>query len=139
MSKFALISNQFAIGKVKVYNLVIDDIDQFESYEDTLEEIYIPQFRSFAATIAQISENKKPPPHGKRRKICGVEHAAEMRTKDLRLYYLVLYDHGITICLGGLKPGQIKNIRYLKSLQKEILTYIKENGKLEIKQPKKTD
>ena len=133
MPKFALRLNQFAKGNVKVYNLIADDVDQFDSYEDSLEDVYQSQFRSFAAIITQISENKTPPAHGKRRKLKGIDQASEMRTRDLRLYYIILDDHGTTICMGGLKPGQKSDINKLKSLQKELINYIKENGNLEIK------
>ncbi len=134
MSKFALKLNQFAKGAVKVYNLLIDDIDQFDYFEDNLEEKYNPQFVSFAATISQMSENKKPPPRGKRRKLKGIENAAEMRSRDLRLYYLVIEEYGYTICLGGLKKNQKKDIRRLKSLKKELENQIKKDGKIEIKE-----
>ncbi len=133
MPKFTLKLNQFAKGKVKVYNLLIDDIDQFDAFEDNLEEKYNSQFISFAATISQMSENKKPPPRGKRRKIGGIKNAAEMRSRDLRLYYLVIEEYGYTICLGGLKKNQKKDIKRLKSLKEEIENQIKKHGEIEIK------
>jgi len=97
MSNFALRRNKFAVGNVDVYNLTIDDVDQFEAFEESVEDIDYSQFTSFAATISQISDNKKPPPRGKRRKIKGIDNAGEMRTKSqivlssgegIWLYYL---------------------------------------------------
>lgn len=137
MSKFALIKNEFAVGSINVYNLIVDDIDQFETFEESVENIDYSQFTSFAATISQISENKKPPPRGKRRKIEGMGNAGEMRTKNLRLYYLVVEKHGYTICLGGYKKTQKKDIKRLKQLQREILNQINEHGKIEIKEKTK--
>lgn len=139
MPKFALIKNEFADGSINVYNLLVDDIDQFEAFEESVEDIDYSQFTSFAATISQISENKKQPPRGKRRKIEGVDNAGEMRTKNLRMYYLVVKEHGYTICLGGYKKTQKKDIKRLKKLQTEILKQIKEDGKLEIKEKTKTN
>jgi|GEM_PF-1261168 len=133
MPKFALTLSQFARGSVKVYNLLIDNIDQFEAFEDDLEDKYYSQFISFAATISQISENKKPPPRGKRRKLEGIDGAAEMRSNDLRLYYLTLKNHGYTICFCGYKKNQKKDIRKLNNLKRKLENQILEHGKLEIK------
>lgn len=139
MSKFALVKNEFAVGSINVYNLLVNDVDQFEAFEESVEDIDYSQFTSFAATISQISENKKPPPRGKRRKLEGIENAGEMRTKNLRLYYFVVKEHGYTICLGGYKKTQKKDIKRLKQLQKEILKQINKHGKLEIKEKTEAD
>ncbi len=132
MYKFALTKNEFARGSIDVYKLVVDDVDQFVAFEDSVEKINFSEFKSFAATISQISENKKQPPRGKRRKIKGLDNAGEMRTKNLRLYYLVIKEHGYTICIGGSKKSQKKEIKRLKQLQKDIFEQIKnmENSKL---------
>jgi len=139
MLKFALVSNELALGEIKVFNLEVDGIDQFEAFEGSIEDKHYSQFKSLAATISQISENKKPPNHGKRRKIKGLENAAEMRTKNLRLYYLVIKEHGITICIGGYKKSQKKDIKRLKKLSKAIYKQIDDHGRLKIKQKTKTD
>ena len=133
MPIFALKLSEFAKGIVKIFNLVVDEIDQFETFENSLEDKYLSEFRSFAATIYQISENKKPPPRGKRRKIEGVSGVTEMRSRNLRLYYLIIKEEGIIICLGGYKKTQKKDIKRLINLRALILKYIKENGRLNIK------
>ncbi len=133
MPRFALRKNIFATGSILVYNLLIDDVDQFEAFEDALEKIDKAQFRSIAATVSQMSENKKPPPRGKRRKVEGMEHAGEMRTKKLRIYYLVLPKTWYTICLGGYKKQQKKDLKRLEQLQIEIENQIKKYGAFEIK------
>jgi len=125
MSKFALNLNEFARGGVKVYNLLIDGVDVFHEFEDALEAQYKSEFRSFAATISQISENRKPP-------IKGVESAVEMKTKHLRLYYLVIKEHDLIICLGGHKKTQKKDIKRLSRLRDLIIKQINENGRLKI-------
>lgn len=133
MPTFELKLSEFAKGAVKVYNLLVDEVDQFEAFEASLEEKYLSEFRSFAATIYQISQNKKPPPNGKRRKIGGVSGAAEMRSRNLRLYYLVIKEEGIIICLGGDKKNQKKDIRKLKNIRTLILKYKQDHGTLNIK------
>ncbi len=133
MSKFALISNEFARGRVKVYNLLIDEVDVFNEFEDSLAAQYKSEFRSLAAIISQISEHRKPLPRNKSRKIKGVESAAEMKTKHLRLYYLVIKEHDLIICVGGHKKTQKKDIKRLGRLRDLIIKQIEENGRLKIK------
>lgn len=133
MPKFALKKNQFARGTVEVYNLLIDGADQFDLFEDGLESKYDSSFRSISAVINQISENKKAPNRNKRRKIHGINKAAEIKRGDLRLYYLAIKDHDLVICLGGYKKNQRKNLARLKSLEKQITQQIEKYGKLEIK------
>jgi len=132
MPKFALNLNKFAVGTVKVYNLLINDVDQFENFEDQLEVKYDSQFRSIGSVIYQISDNKNPP-HGKRRQIIGIKGAVEIKTKNLRVYYLAIKDHDLIICIGGLKTTQKKDIGRLKALKKEIDNQIEQHGKLKIK------
>ena len=67
--------------------------------------------------------------HNKRRKLAN---GTELKTKDLRLYYLVIPKHGITICIGGTKKNQKKDISILDGLSKEILEQIKKYGNLTI-------
>jgi len=132
MLKFALKENINAVGTIKVYNLKINGIDQIDAFEDQLEDKYLSQFRSISSTIYQISDNKKPPPRGKRRKIGGLKGAVELRSKNLRLYYLVIEKHDLIICIGGLKTTQNKDIRRLKTLKEQIENQINQNGQLKI-------
>lgn len=133
MTKFTLKLNKFAAGTVKIYNLLINEVDQFEVFEEELEDLNKPQFKSIGATIYQISDNTKPPPKGKRRQIKGIKGAVEIRTKNLRLYYLVIKEHDLIICIGGLKTKQKKDLRRLKTLKEEIENQIEQHGKLKIK------
>jgi len=132
MLKFALKKNQLARGAVKVYNLLIDGIDQFDHFEDGLESKYDSSFRSIGAVINQISENPRAP-NRKTRKIHGVNKATEIKKGDLRSYYLAIKEHDLVICLGGYKKNQKKDITRLKSLEKQITQQIEKHGKLEIK------
>ena len=121
--------------------MVIDNVDQFEAFEDSIEDKYISQFISITSSITQLSEYFKPLPHGKRRKLKGkgLENTGEFRSRDLRLYYLVLKESGYIICLGGGKKSQPKDLKRLKSLKKEILNQVSQHGQIEIIEKKKAD
>ena len=138
MPKFALHLNEYAKGEVLIYNLVVDGIDQFDAFEDSLEDQFISEFRSFGAIVYQLS-HKKIPPKGKRRIIKGVEGGREMKSRNLRLYYLLLKEAGIVVCLGANKKTQKKDIKRLNKLRKAILEQIKNNGKLNIQTKKEND
>lgn len=99
-------------------------------FEESLEVKYESQFNSIVAVITQISEHRKSPSHGKRRKLEGFDSAAEIRTKDLRLYYIVPKEQGYILCLGGHKSNQEKDLRKLTSLQKQVENQIRNHGKL---------
>lgn len=129
MCKFALQLNEFARGRVKMYNLLIDGHDQFDVFEESLEIAYKSQFNSIAAYISQISGLKNLPSR-KRRKLKGFDNTTELRTNDLRLYYMKIKEDGQIICLGGYKKNQKKDLNKLKSLQKQVENQIRNYGKL---------
>lgn len=133
MPKFALISNQFAEGHIKFFNLEIDGIDQFDTFEDSIEEKHESELRQCASYISLLSEGKHLPPR-KKRKLGGISKAGELKTKHLRVYYIVIPEYGYTICILGYKKNQDKDIARLKTLRTSILTQIEENEGIEIKE-----
>jgi len=131
MSKFDLYINKFATGeKTSVCNLVIDGVCQYESFVEGLETIMVKELKKISISLWQLSENKKPRNknfiRGK-----GLEDFRELKTKNLRLYYLVLKPYGLIICLGGQKTNQRRDIASLKSLKDKIIQHIKDYGALE--------
>lgn len=132
MPTFALKLNEFAKGDVKIFNLLVDGNDQFELFESSLEDKYLKELRGFASTIYQLS-HKMNIPHGKRRVLKGIDGGREMKSRNLRLYYLHLKEAGILICLGAEKKTQKKDINRLGNIRKDILQQIAKHGKLEIK------
>jgi len=138
MPKFALQLNEYANGEVLIYNLVVDGVDQFYAFEDSLEDQFLSEFKSFGAIIYQIS-HKKTPAKGKRRIIKGVEGGREMKSRNLRLYYLVIKELGIVVCLGANKKTQKKDLKRLDKIRKAIVEQIKKNGKPNIQIKEEND
>ena len=130
MPNFAITLNKMAVGQIQFYNLVIDEIDQYDLFIESLERIYLSEINTIDTIISIISENKQRPRGGRWRKLD--DKLFEIKTKHLRLYYAVI-DSKCTICLGGMKNNQINDIRSVKSLKSRIKNYINQNGEIEIK------
>jgi len=131
MANFTLSLNEFATGdRVFVCNLQIDGECQFSSFVEDLGEFEKKEVKKLAISIWQLSENKKP---RNRNHIKGkdLEDFRELKTKNLRLYYLVL-SPGLIICLGGIKTQQRRDIEKLKTIKVKILKYIQDYGELQI-------
>lgn len=131
MTNFALTRNEFATGdKVSVCNLEIDGICQFHAFIEELEEIQKKELRKLSISIWQLSENIKP---RNRNHLKGKDlmDCRELKTKNLRLYYLVL-NSGLVICLGGVKTKQKKDIQKLKTLKFKIIKFIQDHGEIQI-------
>ncbi len=131
MPNFALSINEYSTGKkVSVCNLEIDGVCQFNTFIEELEEIHKKEIKKLAISIWQLSENLKPRNRnhlkGKHLKDCR-----ELKTQNLRLYYLVL-DTGLVICLGGVKTKQKKDLRQLETLRLKIIKHIEDHGDLQI-------
>lgn len=131
MSKFALQRNRKAFGKVQIFDLVKDGKNQVNEFTDSLEEKYRSQFRSLLAYVSFISDNRVMPTN-KHKKLHTLQDTYELKTKNLRLYYLNFKSYDIILCLGGHKNAQAKDINSLTSLRKRILEQINESGDLTI-------
>ncbi|NOX64614.1 MAG: hypothetical protein GXO85_02165 [Chlorobi bacterium] len=97
-----------------------------------METQYNSEFKSLASSILQLCDGRNLP-HGKRRKIEGLKNCVELRSRNHRLYYIKIPEHGLIICLGGTKKNQKKDINRIKALRKLLLKQIMDHGKLKIK------
>ncbi len=81
MLKFALVESPFAKGKIKVYHLVIDNVDQFEAFEDSIEGKYICKINSITSSHTYLKDSIKPLPAHRRTKH---RHKTQQNTVELR-------------------------------------------------------
>lgn len=131
MPKFTVKKNRFSSNKVQFWNLVIDGEDQFDKFEEQLENKYRSKLKRLATYISRLSE-KKDIPFNTKKKIKGHSDTIELKASDLRLYYLKIEKPGLVVCLIGLKKNQTKDLRRVISLRKQILNQIEREGKLKI-------
>jgi len=132
MPIFELTKNEFATeSQVQVYNLSIDGNCQFEAFASNLTKETKSEIKKISISIWQLSANRKPR-NRNHIKGKGLEVCRELKTKNLRLYYLILNPYGLVICLGGQKTKQKKDIAALKTLKNKILKYKETHGGLEI-------
>ena len=127
MRKFGFYKNNVADGYRPFYNLSVNEVDVFDEYSSSLELKYKSQLLSINAYINQLSHGKHPPK--KWRKLN--RNISELKTRDLRVYILKL-ENGLTICLGGMKKNQARDIAWVRNLHKEIVKDIKSNGPLSL-------
>jgi len=86
MVKFELKLNNHSIGKINVYNLLIDGVDQFESFEEELHSNQKKGLDKIKSTITFYSGQQRLAT-GRRRKIDEKTGLWEFRADNIRAYH----------------------------------------------------
>lgn len=131
---FALKSCKYSRGDKVVYQLVVNDKDEYSNFE---KKYGTKQYRSLLLRIGARIENLSKGirlPSGQIRNIVGVEGGFEIKADSLRVYYLELQNEYFIICTGGLKKNQKKDIDRFRRITKELQKQLKDGRKLEIEE-----
>jgi len=129
MSKFALEKIEAIKGKQTFYDLKINNVGQFESFSNELEEEYKSELVTLNARMDLVA-NLNRLPKEKFRDITPKKQAVkeyEFKTKHLRLYAIHFEKTGKVIVLGGYKNTQKKDIRSFRSLKSQFLKSLKDD------------
>jgi len=86
MPNFAFRKNKFSTGPRLIVDLIIDKVNQFESFKEGLEKNQLKKLNVISSSILQISENRTLP-QNKHRKLHSKFDIYEFKSGDLRLYY----------------------------------------------------
>lgn len=130
MYTFALKTCKYSRGKKVVYQLIVNDKDEFSKFE---KKYGTKQYRSLLLRIGTRIENLSKGvrlPAGQISKISGIEGGYEIKADSLRVYYLELQNE-FYICMGGLKKNQKKDIDRFKRITKELQKQLKDGKKFE--------
>lgn len=124
MRRFALKRLEVASGRVKFYQLVIDNVELTKDFKEQLKDnqAYETQYKRIFSIIAMLSDEERvsgdlnhalsnPDPG-------GPEH--EIRTTDLRAYYFKHTD-GKIVTVFGFKKTQKQDIKTFRNLKREFL------------------
>ena len=125
MPNFAFRKNKFSTGQRLIVDLIIDKVNQFESFKDRLEKNQLKKLNVISSSILQISENRTLP-QNKHRKLHSKFDIYEFKSGDLRLYYTKTKG-GTIISLGGYKNNQTKDIKKMESICEKLITFFKTN------------
>ena len=124
MRTFALKRLEVATGRIKFYQLVIDDIEITKHFKDQLSDnqIYDTQYKRIFAIISLLSNEERVSGdlnHSLSDSAAGGPEY-EIRTKDLRAYYFKHTD-GKVITHFGFKKNQKQDLNTFRNLKKEFL------------------
>ncbi len=131
MYTFALKTCKYSRGNKVVYQLIVNDKDEFSKFEN---KYGTKQYRSLLLRIGTRIENLSKGirlPAGQISNIFGVEGGFEIKADSLRVYYLELQNECLIICMGGLKKNQKKDIDRFKRITKELQKQLKDGKKFE--------
>lgn len=133
MIKFALRKNDYSEDENVLYNLVIDGVDQFELFEESIQKAQQSNFNTIASSIMLYSSNERLA-HNKRKNIDSQLRLWEFKAGKLRVYHFKIKGTGTTICWAGTKNSQKKDIPKAKRLIREITDQIKKHGNIQIEE-----
>jgi putative component of toxin-antitoxin plasmid stabilization module len=123
MSKFALEKIKAIKGKQSFYDLKVNEVGQFESFSNKLEEQYKRELVTLNARMDLVA-NLNRLPKEKFRDITPKKQTVkeyEFKTKHLRLYAIHIEKTGKVIVLGGHKNTQKSDIPSFRSLKSQFL------------------
>jgi putative component of toxin-antitoxin plasmid stabilization module len=129
MSKFALEKIKAIKGKQSFYDLKINEVGQFESFSNELEEQYKSELLTLNARMDLVA-NLNRLPKEKFRDITPKKQTVkeyEFKTKHLRLYAIHIEKTGKVIVLGGYKNTQKSDIPSFRSLKSQFLKSLEDD------------
>ena len=129
MSKFALEKIKAIKGKQTFYDLKVNEVGQFESFSNELEEEYKSELVTLNARMDLVA-NLNRLPKEKFRDITPKKQTVkeyEFKTKHLRLYVIHIEKTGKVIVLGGYKNTQKSDISSFRSLKSQFLKSLEDD------------
>lgn len=129
MSKFALEKIKAIKGKQSFYDLKVDEVGQFESFSNELEEQYKSELVTLNARMDLVA-NLNRLPKEKFRDITPKKQTVkeyEFKTRHLRLYAIHIEKTGKVIVLGGYKNTQKSDIPSFRSLKSQFLKSLEDD------------
>jgi putative component of toxin-antitoxin plasmid stabilization module len=129
MSKFALEKIKAIKGKQSFYDLKVNEVGQFESFSNELEEQYKSELVTLNARMDLVA-NLNRLPKEKFRDITPKKQTVkeyEFKTKHLRLYAIHIEKTGKVIVLGGYKNTQKSDIPSFRSLKSQFLKSLEDD------------
>jgi putative component of toxin-antitoxin plasmid stabilization module len=126
MPRFALEKVEEIKGKIDFYYLLIDGVNQYETFSEQIEQEgnQSRELVTMQVRMQEMAEMRQPLPDTKCRDITpkkdGVKEY-ELKTKHLRLYLIHEEKLGRVIVLLGKKTTQKKNIQSFRRLKREYL------------------
>lgn len=129
MSKFALEKIKAIKGKQSFYDLKVNEVGQFESFSNELEEQYKSELVTLNARMDLVA-NLNRLPKEKFRDITPKKQTVkeyEFKTRHLRLYAIHIEKTGKVIVLGGYKNTQKSDIPSFRSLKSQFLKSLEDD------------
>lgn len=126
MSKFALKEITAIVGRQKVYELVIDNKGQLETFETDLEKVYKGRIKTLL-TYIELFINGHSLPTSKFRDLTPKKEMIkeyEFKQNPLRIYAIKISE-GQIILYCGHKNTQREDINRFRSLKNQFLESIK--------------
>jgi hypothetical protein len=126
MPKFALKKMETIVGKQQFFELLIDNVSQYEQFEAEIRDNpqYLSEMKTILAYMNLVAELRLRLPKNKFRDITPSKDKVkeyEFKSDHLRVYAFHLEMTGKIVAYWGYKNNQSKDMRRFRSIKKSFI------------------